>query len=555
MTNFISIKFIKKYWVIIAILILASFLRFWKLGSYPALNADEAAIGYNAYSLIQTGMDEHGHSWPIHFQSFNDYKPGLYFYLVLPFVKLLGLSELAVRIPGAFLGVLSVFLIYLLVMELFDNERFALVSALFISISPWHIQFSRGGWEVNTATFFIVLGVLMFLKAVKKPSFLTFTFFLLPFTLSLYTYHAARVVTPILALSLLAIFHREIFDRKKIKLLVISFSLLVILLIPLFKDLLSPGALSRVAGVGLFADPGPINRINEQRGEHGNVNSVLGKVLHNKVVNYGIEFTENWLSHYSGEFLFMSGDSIERNKVPETGEMYLVDIVFLGFGFVFLSKKGGNSWKFIISWLVLAPIASALTFQSPNALRAQNMVVPLTIISAFGLVELIRLFNQRNFKIGKFHGLGPWLVIIAVLWCFTRYLNMYYVHMSKIYPYSSQYGLKELVAYVSQNQGKYKDVFVTNRYDQPYILFLFFMKYPPQQFQGHHTLTTRDDFGFSTVSDFDKYHFEAIDLHSLETIYPDSLVIGTPEEIPQSANIIKRIYGTNGFEYFDIVAN
>src|SRR3989344_9220132 len=101
--------------ILFLILTLAFLLRFWNLDSYPALNADEAAIGYNAYSLIQTGHDEHGNFWPIHFQSFNDYKPGLYFYMVLPFVKVLGLNESAVRIPGALLGVATVYLIYLLV--------------------------------------------------------------------------------------------------------------------------------------------------------------------------------------------------------------------------------------------------------------------------------------------------------------------------------------------------------------------------------------------------------------------------------------------------------
>src|SRR4030065_2435625 len=98
----LKIKFNKKV-ILFFILLLAYVLRFWKLDSYPALNADEAAIGYNAYSLIETGNDEHGNSWPIHFQSFNDYKPGLYFYLVLPFEKVLGLNEWAVRLPGAIL--------------------------------------------------------------------------------------------------------------------------------------------------------------------------------------------------------------------------------------------------------------------------------------------------------------------------------------------------------------------------------------------------------------------------------------------------------------------
>ena len=69
---------------LILIIVLAFMLRFWGLGDYPALNADEAAIGFNAYSLMQTGRDEHGNPWPIHFQSFNDYKPGLYFMVALP---------------------------------------------------------------------------------------------------------------------------------------------------------------------------------------------------------------------------------------------------------------------------------------------------------------------------------------------------------------------------------------------------------------------------------------------------------------------------------------
>ena len=105
--------------ILVAIIVLAFVVRFWHLNSYPALNADEASIGYDAYSLIQTGHDQHGNAWPIDFQSFNDYKPGLYVYMVMPFVKVLGLTEFAVRMPTAFIGVLAVSAVYLLVLELF----------------------------------------------------------------------------------------------------------------------------------------------------------------------------------------------------------------------------------------------------------------------------------------------------------------------------------------------------------------------------------------------------------------------------------------------------
>ena len=548
-------QFLKKNIILILILSLAIFLRFYKLDVYPALNADEAAIGYNAYSLILTGHDEHGNAWPIHFQSFNDYKPGLYFYLVLPFVKILGLNEWAVRIPGAALGVLTILFVYLLVNEIFGNKKFALISAFLLSISPWHLQFSRGGWEVNVATFFIVPGMFFFFRA-RSQRFVEKIFSLALSSVflvaSLYTYHAARVVVPLLGLGIVFFYKKEIFN--KIIPYVVFAGITLILLVPLARDLTSPGALSRVAGVGLFADPGPRNRINEQRGEHGDLNNIFTKALHNKAVNYGLAFAANWASHYHGEFLFLSGDAIQRNKVPETGQMYLFDIIFLTIGVVAIAKRFNREWKFITYWLAIAPMASALTFQSPNALRSQNMIIPLIIFSAYGLYQILEWINKNPTRKLKVIYLST--VIILVSWNFARYEHMYWVHMSKEYPFSSQYGVKELVGYVNANQSKYKNVVVTDRYDQPYILFLFYSKYLPQNFQGSHSLTARDNFGFSTVRSFDKYRFVTFTTwDEIKAKYPESLVAGTTQEIPKEANIIKRIYGTNGYEYFDLVAN
>ncbi|MEK6819140.1 MAG: glycosyltransferase family 39 protein, partial [Nanoarchaeota archaeon] len=222
--------------LLVLIILLASFLRFNQLNTLPALNADEAAVVYNAYSLIQTGKDEHGHAWPIHFESFGDWKPGLFFYIVLPFVKFLGLNEWAVRIPGATLGVLTVLLVYLLVKELFKdrkleigNWKLEILAAALLAVSPWHIHFSRGGWEVNAGTFFIVLGLWAFLKGTRQNKWLVIS--TLAFVASLYTYHAARIVVPLLVMGLL-IFYRRFFWEKKNGLLV-PVIVGVILLIPL----------------------------------------------------------------------------------------------------------------------------------------------------------------------------------------------------------------------------------------------------------------------------------------------------------------------------------
>lgn len=527
---------------LLIILVLAFLLRFYRLGNYPALNADEAAIGYNAYSLLETGQDEHGNSWPIHFQSFNDFKPGFYFYLVMPFVKVLGLNEWAVRIPGALAGVLTVWVVYLLVLELFSNKKHALLAALFLAISPWHIHFSRGGWEVNVATFLMALAVYLFVCAKKQTR--CYIFSVMAFAASLYTYHAVRAAIPLLGLGLV-VTNWRIF-LKNSKTVLVSGLIGVVLVLPLIREIFGPEVISRAAGVGLFADTGPLARIEEQRGEHDDFTGLIPKVLHNKLTNYGLAFAENWGDHYWGEFLFLSGDEIQRNKVPETGQMYLIEFLFLAMALIGIAKKP-SGWGIVLWWLVVAPVAAALTFQSPHALRAHNMIIPLTIISSFGALKFIELFKNKKTGVVIFGAI--------MLWSFVRYQRMYWIHMAKEYPYSSQYGVKELTDYVSQKGGEFEKVIVTNRYDQPYILFLFYLKYPPSKFQAEHVLTEPDEYGFSTVEHFGKYVFEKIDYDKVKPENPNSLIVGTDEDIPDAANIVKKIYGSNGYKYFEVVAN
>lgn len=545
----------KKLYIVLIIL-LAFVLRFYQLGELPALNADEAALGYNAYSLLETGKDEHGNPWPIHFQSFNDYKPGLYVYLIMPLIKIFGLSIWTVRIPGALLGVATVWVIYLLVRKLDKRKLFALLSALLLAISPWHIHFSRGGWEVNVATFFITLGIYLFLVAKTKPWIFVLSLF--SFSLSLYTYHSARLIVPLLGLCLLIFYFKRV--KKKWKPFAIAVTLNIIICIPLLLNLAGPAGISRASGVGLLADSGPRSRADEQRGEHIEYQDFFAKLTHNKLVNYSLAFASNWGEHFWGEFLFLSGDEIERSRVPETGQLHMFEIVTVAVGlFMFIRK--GRKLRLIVAWALIAPLAASLTFQSPHALRAQNMVIPLTIISAFGLFHVVLWLNKivhKKFVLFTVH----FVLFTVVAWSVARYLHMYYVHMTREYPFSSQYGVRELVDYSLSKYDEVENVVVTDRYDQPYILFLFYgiadgrMKYTPAQFQSDHELTARDQYGFSTVRKFDKFVFTSINnWDEMRKEYRNALIAGTDEEIFTGTNVVQRIYGPNGYLYFEIIKN
>ncbi len=550
----------KKYLPLVLILILAAILRLWNLDHAPnGLNADEAAIGYNAYSLLQTGRDEHGVSWPLEFRSFDDFKPPVYFYIVLPFVKFLGLSVWAVRLPSALLGILSVYLLYLLSQFLFKDSQnnslklgigkwkidISLLAAFLLAISPWHLHFSRGGWEVNAATTFLLLGLVIFYRGLKHP--LLFPLASLSLVVCLYTYHSMRLVAPLLVIFLLLEFRKQLFVSKNIPYLVSSALLVSILLFPLVKQTITGSSSARFSGVSIFADQGPLNYVEQQRRLSPQPNALITKIKYNRYSAYTFDFLKNLVSHYSPDFLFINGDAIARSRVPGFGQSYLILLPFfyLGLGFVLFSFK--KSWaRFVLFWLLISPIAAALTFQSPHALRAQNMAIPFNLTIALGLIfafDLIRkgLTSSLNFLKRTSHPAttkyvnlvetcGASLLLIVTLHSFGYYLNSYYYRYPRETPFAWQYGFDQLSDYLKDKQTTYDQIIVTTSYDQPYILLAFYLKYPPALLQRELTFSQPDKFAFSTGTSFGKFIFKSIEPNDFKK--PNTLIVVGREVIP-----------------------
>lgn len=156
-----------KYFFLAGVLAVAAFLRLWHLGSVPpSLTPDEAALGYNAYSILHTARDEYGKFLPVIFKSFGDYKPGLYVYLTAPSVAALGLNEFSTRLPSALAGILSVYLIYFVIRELFPSLE--IVAAFVAATNPYLIYFSRGAWEANVSLTLTLAGIYFFFEIISK---------------------------------------------------------------------------------------------------------------------------------------------------------------------------------------------------------------------------------------------------------------------------------------------------------------------------------------------------------------------------------------------------
>jgi len=528
---------LRKHLLLIFIAATAAFLRFYNLGSVPAsMNADEAAIGYNAYSLLKTGKDEYGQILPLAFRSFDDYKAPLYVYLTVVSESVFGLCNFAVRFPSTLLGTMTVILTYLLVQAMIRSEKsgfkhseqLALLSALLLAISPWHLHFSRSAYEANVSVFFITAGLYLFFLGLVNPK--VFIFSGISMALAMWTYHTARVFVPLAGLALIIIFIKKILKIKK----AVFFGLLtyLILIIPLIWITFSPTGLVRAKGVSSLERPEILQRSVEWMVDDNS--NLLSKIFHNRRVEYTREIIKGYLSHYDPEFLF--GERAQsKYRAPGMGLMYLWELPVLIAGLYNLARINSQWSTLLLTIIVLAPVAAAPTLWLPHPVRTIVFLPVLQIAVASGIFFLI---NRIRFlkKIFIF------TVLFVMLSSLSYYLHQYYKHMPVDFASDWQYGRQQVVEEVKKLENNYDQIIVSTTLDQPQIFFLYYQKYDPVKYleQGG-TISGKFD---TQANSYGKYLFKSIPDNRDKNIR--ILYVGVLEEKPNDAEIIKTVNYPDG---------
>jgi len=548
----------KKY-ILILIFVLALFLRVYKLGQFPVgFLWDEAALGYNAYSILKTGRDEYGKFLPLIFKSFGDYKPGLYVYLAIPSVLIFGLNEFAVRFPSAFLGGLSVLIFYLFIKESLGEEssKVPLVAALLLAISPWHLIFSRGSWELNIILTEFLAGFYLLLKflSTERKKFLYFSAFF--FLLTLVTYQSAKFLLPVLLAGFFFFFQGKILraDKKA----VFSFTALIVAFF-IFFNLLTvlAGKGGRVKAMSIFSYPRSDQETQMFLTQDKNSDLVFG-FFHGTPVFFVRSVLGRYFNHFSGKFLFIGGDwSNQRNGIIYQGVMYYFDLVFLVLGFFSLFKiKRSFLGNFMLFWLVIAPIPAALTRDSISSVRSFTMVIPLVFVVSIGMIAFFDYFKNKNKLIKSF---GYLLLVTCYLLLFVRLVDLYMVHDPKYTSENRLYGYKQAVFAVKSLVSQKNKVVFTDKYGQPHIFYLFYTKYDPKKYQEQ-ALLKENPFGdVGKVDKIDNIEFRKLYFPDDRSI-ANSLFVGDEFDLPISdivgqkdITLLENIEFLNGKTAFRIV--
>jgi len=492
---------LKKY-LIFAIFLLGFTLRFYQVANFPhSLNRDEAALGFNALSIIKTQRGEHGEGpWPLNFISFGDYKMPGYIYLVAPCIKLFGLNNFALRLPSVILGSLAVLLTYFILVKIFPKKRsIALLGSFFLAVAPYHIHYSRVAYETQVAFVWQLTGLLLLLSF--KSSFyklLSLLFFLL----AMFTYNSPIFIILPICLGVFYVYRHCFFSRQSFKssiLFLIGLLFIYGLYFLAFKDVNSQKAKATILGKEEYIEE--INQNIDFAHKKG-LPLKISRLFFNKPLKAIYEFGKRYFVSFNPSFLFFGGDKEPFSDLSPAGipnlYSYLLPCFVIGI-YVLIRQRGFKESQLILVWLLTSNITSGFVNISPNTTKLLDFHFLVIIISAVGLQGVLEKFPKHRLKINVLFGL---MMVFSIF----HFLICYFVVYPRRAPIQWLPGLDKVADYLKTID--FKKIYIDDRgvLNLSYIYFAFYTPFDPQDFILN---SQRSNFGFNRVEGYKKFVFSA----------------------------------------------
>lgn len=413
-------------WILFSVfLLLGIFNRVWRFGVVPGgINQDEAFAGYEAWALLNFGLDSSGHSFPVYLTAWGSGMNALESYLMLPFIAVFGLEVWVIRLPQLIVSCLTLAAVFGIVRRL-SGGRAALIALLLVAVCPWHIYLSRWGLESNLAPGFLTFGLYFFVRGLENPRFLPLA--ALMYGLSLYAY---AVLWPILPILLLIMLCYGFYCRKlnPSPWLAASALILLALAAPLMLFLLVNYGLIPEFSIGPFSVP----------------KLVMLRSSEISLSNIPANAKNLWE---------LFSQMVGRAPFDYDGSRGLFSICTLPF-FLFglyrciaalvaaLRRRELKLEALLVFHLLAALLLGLLT--AVNETRFNCAYIPMLLVAAVGLDRLVGL-AKREWLVG--------LIFAAYLVHFGVFAGWYFTEYPGISGYAWSYGLEEALEAAGKSEG------------------------------------------------------------------------------------------------------
>ena len=533
----------------IVVLFFGCFIRLIYIDKYPVgLNQDEASSAYEAWSILNFGIDRNGQSFPVQFISWGSGQNVLYSYLMLPFISIFGLNTLSIRLPMALIGCISLVVFYYFMKSVFGNKKAVLFLFIF-TIFPWHLMKSRWGLESNIFPDLILWAIFAMYMGIKKKCNWLVVLSGVIFGLSTYSYGTSYFFVPVL----LILLYISLFIVKKLSIkqciihlyttTVISLPMILFVIINFFDlDTLKLGPITipklptvrfkEITAVGSSVDSNIFSNFIS------NIKMLLtndGNVL-NYTVPYGLFFC-NWLTIPiaiigivvswklgPGPNFQASSNSQNQQNIKTHQNTGKVQNSTCALAYTFINCF------FVASLLLMFMVDGAIN-------RINVIFIPLAFYTAIGIINL-----------GK-----VWFVPIITYFILFTFMEYYY--FTDYQTYISSYmnvGLKEAIIEASNlvenyensndtnssnNNEKdltisnnkftldnsetlqnYKELYIDTSVNQPYIFYLLYNEVPTPYYISNVQKSNKDAM-FQTIDSIGNVYFSIPATLELDNVY------------------------------------
>jgi len=458
-------KTTSQYLFLLVILFVSFFLRFYRLKhNVPSLYSDE--LGHlQLLNILQQPLNL-------------SHLLNKIIYFPFTFTWLFGLTVFGIRFGTAFFGSLIPIFVFFFVRALDrKNIQVALISSALTAVLPWSFMISKGAYtHIPLITIFTLIHLTLFIKA-KRPIQYLVSFVPLFFAT---IYYPSMIVISALAIPFYVyyIYNQARTKKQRQVILTISFVFFLAIIGILFTKY--GGLTNKSRGVSLVItnDINVTSETNLYRGYSQKTSpsifsfglpteKIANRVLYNFPSAVVRQFTETYLSFFSPEFLFLTGDHVLRHSTNQFGAFLPVLLPFMIYGtFVFFGKaKKKNRWLLLL-WMIISPVPAAITNDGARyLLRAITLMPILTYLSAVGIVSFISLFRARIKIIVSVITFS--LVLFSAYSFFFGYFHVYPTLSAQSY----EYGFKELSDFQTKNGNQPLLVLWEDSYPNSYFRY------------------------------------------------------------------------------------
>lgn len=428
----------KNLGILIIIIFLSLLIRLLSI-DFPSLTSDEARIAYRGYTIANYGTDELGRSFPIFFNSLEDYQLPVVSYITALGVGLFGKFDLGIRIPFILLGA-GISALTFLIAQIFSKKKLLWFSSTALVAFSYPLIFlSKIPNESLVLAFLFVLLFYLLIKKIHSKLSQVIIFMLIE--VIIFTSKSAWFIIIPFVLFTLYFYQKELDWKKKSRIIGFTFLSLIIFItfflnIPQSKRSLNENNFSLFSNISI---ENGINRLRGQGLESGWPN-LVERMFFNKSSFLAIG-SLHWISELQPRYYFGQFDGSGMLNFSKEGVFAKILIIPFVWGLIYLVRKGKLKERLLLVYLIILTFPAILIYPS----FSQNLVV-LTIpfvafVIAFGFTQL----NQKLF------------LLIILIASFEIGLNLLYLEQEKKETnFLRPYWIKELTEDVYSQSINYK---------------------------------------------------------------------------------------------------